>query len=150
MGGISEGGTLDAQEKPSAMRVLPPKRLAERPAPTLPKIQGAAMPRSLLSMISWTILLLALSPWSRAAEEKAPTPEQVRFFEAKVRPVLADQCFKCHGPTKQKANLRLDSRAGMLTGGDTGPVVVEGKPEESLLVAAVRHDEDGPKMPPSK
>ena len=96
------------------------------------------------------VLLVALAPRPVPADDQAPNPEQVRFFEAQVRPILADQCFKCHGPTKQKAGLRLDSRAALLAGGDSGPAAVAGKPEESLIVAAVRHEEDGPKMPPSK
>jgi hypothetical protein len=86
-----------------------------------------------------------------AAADDAPiSPEQARFFETKVRPLLADQCLKCHGPDKQKSSLRLDSRAAALTGGDTGPAVVPGKPAESLLVAAIRYDDEVLKMPPSK
>src|SRR5690349_3572998 len=92
-------------------------------------------------------LLLAAAA-ARARADGGPTPEQARFFEAKVRPVLVGQCVKCHGPGAAKSNLRLDSRAGVLAGGDQGPAVVPGKPDESLLVAAVRHD-DGLKMPPS-
>ncbi len=73
----------------------------------------------------------------------------MRFFESKVRPILVENCVKCHGPEKHKSNLRLDSRAAALAGGDQGPAVVPGKPEESLLLSAVRH-EDELKMPPSK
>ncbi len=96
------------------------------------------------------LILLALAvalPSQASAGE--PGPEQVRFFEAKVRPILVENCFKCHGPEKHKSNLRLDSRAAALAGGDQGPAVVPGKPEESLLLTAVRH-EDELKMPPSK
>ena len=81
--------------------------------------------------------------------EGTPTAEQVRFFEAKVRPVLVENCVKCHGPKTQKSHLRLDSRAAAVAGGEQGPAVVPGKPDESLLVTAVRHDDDL-KMPPSK
>jgi mono/diheme cytochrome c family protein len=84
----------------------------------------------------------------RAAENKPPSPAQIEFFEKKVRPVLADQCFKCHGPDKQKGGLRLDSRAALLVGGDSGPAIVPGKPEASLLVKAVAHAEDVSQMPP--
>ncbi len=104
------------------------------------------MPRSLLP----ALLLVILSLSHVLAEEKAPTPEQTRFFESKVRPVLVEQCIKCHGPDKQKAGLRLDSREAVETGGDSGPIVVAGKPDESLLIQALRYEEDGPKMPPSK
>ncbi len=95
------------------------------------------------------LALLVTGLGSAVAEDRPPTDEEARFFETNVRPVLVDQCFKCHGPAKQKSNLRLDSRAAILAGGDLGPAVVPGKPEESPLVAAVKYEEDGPKMPPS-
>jgi hypothetical protein len=90
-------------------------------------------------------VLLALARQAIAAD---PTPEQVRFFESKVRPLLSAQCFQCHGPDKQQNGLRLDSRAALLKGGDSGPALVLGQPKESLLLRAVNHD--GPKMPPKK
>ena len=74
------------------------------------------------------------------------SPEQVEFFEREVRPVLADQCYSCHGAEKQKAELRLDSRDAVLKGGDGGAVVVLGKPEESSLIKSIRHEGDS-KMP---
>ena len=70
-------------------------------------------------------------------------------FEAEVRPLLAAHCIKCHGPEKQKGGLRLDAKADALKGGDTGPAVVPGKPDDSLLVKAVRHEADL-EMPPGK
>ncbi len=78
-----------------------------------------------------------------------PTPEAVRFFESRIRPILADNCFKCHGDKKQRGGLRLDSRAALMSGGDQGAAIMPGKPEESLLLKAVRH-EDELKMPPTK
>ena len=71
------------------------------------------------------------------------------FFEAKVRPVLADNCLECHGAEKHKGGLRLDVRAAMLKGGDTGPAVVPGKPEESPLIEAIRYEGEV-QMPPKK
>jgi hypothetical protein len=70
------------------------------------------------------------------------------FFETKVRPVLAASCYSCHGPERQMAGIRLDSRAAMLKGGNTGPVLAPGDPEKSALVRAVRHT-GKVKMPPS-
>ena len=58
-------------------------------------------------------------------------------FEKSVRPLLAERCLKCHGPLKQSGGLRLDSREALLKGGDTGPAVVVGKPDESLMLKAV-------------
>lgn len=70
-----------------------------------------------------------------------------RFFETRVRPLLVEHCHGCHGAKKQEGGLRLDSRAGMLKGGDSGPPVEPGKPEESDLVAAISYD-GSLKMPP--
>ena len=85
--------------------------------------------------------------------QAAVSPEQIEFFEKKVRPVLAEQCYKCHGPDKQKAELRLDSREAILKGSDTGPVVVPGDPDKSSLIKSIKHEGDSkmpekaPKMP---
>src|SRR3954447_2109394 len=99
-----------------------------------------------------TLAALTIRPAPAPADEasEAPTAEQVRFFETQVRPILVDSCYKCHGPDKQKANLRLDSRAGALRGGDSGPAVVPGNLEESLLITAIGHADEVLKMPPSK
>jgi hypothetical protein len=69
------------------------------------------------------------------------------FFEAKIRPVLAEHCLSCHGPKRQQAGLRLDSRAALLKGGEDGPVVRLDRPGESALLKALRHQGDV-KMPP--
>ena len=71
--------------------------------------------------------------------------EAVEFFEARVRPVLAESCVRCHGEKKQSSELRIDSREALLAGGANGPAVIPGKPDESLLIEAIRqtHDEGG-------
>ena len=84
---------------------------------------------------------------ARSAAE--PAPEEVRHFETAVRPLLVEHCLKCHGPEKQWGSLRLDSRTALLKGGDTGPAVVPGQPEESLLIRAIRHVDAELKMPPA-
>ena len=69
------------------------------------------------------------------------------FFESKVRPVLVEHCIACHGEKKQEAGLRLDLASSARAGGDAGPVITPGKPEESPFLDVLRHD--GPvKMPP--
>ena len=73
--------------------------------------------------------------------------EHAEFFEARIRPILAEHCIRCHGPKKQESGLRLDSRAGVLKGNDAGPVVVPGRPEESPLIEAIHYDATV-KMPP--
>lgn len=82
------------------------------------------------------------------SQPPAASPEQLRFFETKVRPLLAEHCQSCHGQEKQKGNLRLDSLAGLATGGESGPAILPGKPEESLLIEAVRYE--SLEMPPTE
>ncbi len=86
--------------------------------------------------------------WISAAHGAAPTTEQLQFFEREIRPLLAKNCYECHSGRAKKlqASLRLDSRAGMLRGGDSGAVIVPGKPAESLLMGAVRYEDY--EMPP--
>lgn len=74
-------------------------------------------------------------------------PQAITFFEKKVRPLLAEHCWKCHGPEKQRGGLRLDSREALLAGGDSGPVVVAGDPDNSLLISAVKYE--SLEMPPT-
>ncbi len=74
--------------------------------------------------------------------------EAQQFFEAQVRPLLAEKCWSCHGPEKQKGGLRLDSLGHALQGGESGPSIVTGKPDESLLVEAIRYQSF--EMPPNK
>src|SRR5438094_3215194 len=105
------------------------------------------LPRRLVPLLvltgCWTLL-----PAHAHAQDKKPTAAQVEFFEKSVRPILAANCFECHGPDKQKAKLRLDARSLMMEGGDSGPVIVPGNPKASLLIQAIHYPEDGPKMPP--
>ena len=75
------------------------------------------------------------------------TRQAAEFFEARIRPILAEHCFSCHGPKKQQSGLRLDSRQALIKGSDSGPVVVPGQPDESPLIDAIRHD-GAVKMPP--
>ncbi|MBS0267282.1 MAG: DUF1549 domain-containing protein, partial [Planctomycetes bacterium] len=74
---------------------------------------------------------------------------QIQFFEKSIRPVLVEQCQKCHGEKKQWGNLRLDQRDAFLRGGDAGPIVTPGKPDQSRLIAAIRHEDEDLKMPPN-
>ena len=70
-------------------------------------------------------------------------------FEKTIRPLLSAKCWGCHSDTKQKGDLRLDSLAAMLKGGESGPALVPGKPEQSLIITAIRHSEQL-KMPKDK
>ena len=88
--------------------------------------------------------------------ERAPaadlTRDQLDFFENKIRPVLADNCYKCHSTLaeKVKGDLLLDSREGWLKGGESGQVIVPGDPEASLLIKAVRYTDPDLQMPKDK
>ncbi len=96
-----------------------------------------------------TLLLLGLLlPAAPAfAQDKGLDPAAVKFFETNVRPVLANRCFSCHGPEMQKSKLRIDSLAALLQGGRSGPALTMGKPDDSLMIQAIRHGETL-QMPP--
>ncbi len=89
-----------------------------------------------------SIVLLSIGN-ARAADERSV------FFESKVRPILAARCHGCHGAKKQESNFRLDTKAGLLKGGDNGVVIDAKQSDQSELVLAIRR-EGGRKMPPDK
>jgi len=72
------------------------------------------------------------------------------LFENSIRPVLVESCFRCHGDTKISGALSIDSREALLEGGESGPAIFPGKPDESLLIKAIRRHEDVSAMPPDK
>src|SRR5688572_14379952 len=100
------------------------------------------------------LALLALAgAFSPAVAEAtaADDPAGVAFFESKVRPLLVQHCYQCHAADAEKGvkgGLLLDWRGGVLAGGELGPVVVPGKPEESLLIRAVGYEDPELQMPP--
>jgi hypothetical protein len=77
---------------------------------------------------------------------------RVAFFRDEVRPILADKCWRCHNPNRKRraGNLDQTTIAGMLTGGDSGPAVAPGRPDESLLIQAVRWEIEDLQMPMGK
>jgi len=78
-------------------------------------------------------------------------PGDTEFFEKKIRPLLTERCLECHSPEKKvKGGLRLDSREGWQTGGDSGAAIVPGKPDDSLIIKAVRYRDKDLAMPPKK
>ncbi|RXK53881.1 DUF1553 domain-containing protein [Oleiharenicola lentus] len=91
-----------------------------------------------------------LTASSALAAEPALAKADLDFFESKVRPVLSEHCYKCHSHTadKIKAGLLLDSRDALLHGGNSGPAVIPGKPDESLLIQAIRYTDEDLQMPP--
>jgi len=80
--------------------------------------------------------------------EESLSADQLEFFEAKIRPVLVEHCYECHNSADSaEGELTLDFRQGVLEGGANGPIVVPGKPEESSLLAILRHEVEGLEMP---
>src|SRR6516164_8464984 len=84
------------------------------------------------------------------APPQAATPEQLSFFEKRIRPVLVKECYACHAVTAKKirGGLTLDTRDGIRKGGDNGPAVVPGEPDKSRLLKAIKQVRDDLKMPP--
>jgi len=85
---------------------------------------------------------------ARGAE--GPSPAQVQHFETRIRPLLVEHCHSCHGPRKQRGDLRLDSEAALLRGGYSGPAINRQSPEQSLLLRAIAHADPNLGMPPKK
>ena len=84
---------------------------------------------------SYVVVTLVLA----GASARSQSPDNVRFFEMKIRPLLYSNCTGCHGDRKATSGLSLSSRAGVLAGGNRGAAVVPGKPDESRLIRAVEH-----------
>ena len=99
-------------------------------------------------LIVGAILLVGIHGPAWAAPQDKPSAEAIAFFESQVRPLLAASCFKCHGKAPGKGSLLLSSRTGLSAGGESGPVIVPGKPDESLLISAVRYQNGQLRMPP--
>lgn len=119
------------------------RAIASRNAPVIPR------PILCLPWLGtlFGVLGVVLCPCSTGAMTSA---EKVDFFERRIRPVLVERCEECHGRQSQvlKGGLRVDSRSGLLRGGDTGPSLVPGDPERSLLLKALSHADPDLKMPP--
>ena len=100
-----------------------------------------------LCVVSWFAVLLTAKVTFAAPEKSAP--DSGALFEKTIRPILAENCFKCHShaENKFKGGLALDSPASILKGGETGPAIVPSQPEKSLLLQAVRQSGEL-KMPP--
>src|SRR6266436_9425848 len=102
-------------------------------------------------MFSIPWLLTPLLPALLAAPPAPPRSGDaaIAFFEKKIRPLLAGNCYNCHSAdTNSKGGLRVDDRNGLLQGGNGGPAVVPGHPDKSLLIRSVRYTDENLKMPP--
>ncbi|QDV88445.1 Planctomycete cytochrome C [Stieleria magnilauensis] len=88
--------------------------------------------------------------WAIVLGSPAPADNQLEFFEKKIRPVLVKHCYECHSADSDElgGKLRVDNRQSMLAGGESGPVLLAGSPDESLIIQALRYD--GLEMPPEE
>jgi len=95
------------------------------------------------------LLPVSSAALARAGDAAAPqiSPDQLDFFEKKIRPLLVDRCLDCHSEDAS-GGLQLDSAAAVLRGGASGPALVAGKPDESRLIHAVRGEKGMKAMPP--
>jgi Protein of unknown function (DUF1553)/Protein of unknown function (DUF1549)/Planctomycete cytochrome C len=96
--------------------------------------------------------LLATVAGRAADSTPAISSTDLQFFESKIRPILSDECYKCHShqADKIRGKLMLDSRDALLVGGASGPAIVPGKPDDSILIQAIRYTDEDLMMPPEK
>jgi hypothetical protein len=112
--------------------------------PSTPVIRAVIVPS--LSLLCWAGTGLP------ACAQAQSSAEGIEFFEKKIRPLLAAHCYTCHSAKAEKlrGGLRLDTRERILAGGDSGPAVVPGDPDGSLLIKAIRYTDPDRRMPPAK
>ncbi len=100
------------------------------------------------SIVLWGTALFVVGVASGA--QNVSLAQDVEFFEEKIRPVLAENCYVCHGPKNEAmGGLRLDTKSGILRGGTRGPALVPGKPSSSLLIKAISYKNPHLTMPPT-
>jgi hypothetical protein len=101
-------------------------------------------------VVSLTASCLAILCGAGAFAVEGPSPQDVEFFEKKIRPIFVKHCYECHSAEADEpaGSLLLDRKSGWVQGGDLGPAIVPGNPEESLLIGAVRYTESDLEMPP--
>ena len=106
--------------------------------------------QKMAALIPLGLSLFATIAGHAADAPAAISPTDLQFFETRIRPVLVEDCYKCHShqADKVRGKLMLDSRDGMLLGGETGPAVVPGKPDDSVLIQAIRYTDEDLMMPP--
>jgi mono/diheme cytochrome c family protein len=131
---FGEGVSLAAAASSVARRA----RFLTHQTPVPPKVKPNMNCRTVLRILATTVLVI-----QTAIAEQPPTPtaEQEQFFESKIRPLLADHCWDCHGADVQESGFRMDSRNNILAGGNSGKAIsVPGNPDGSYLMQVVRHE----------
>src|SRR5262245_18235995 len=124
-------------------------------------IEGTVSARRLFVVLRTTVrffharyaaVMMGMAAWPCAAATPAPDAAGIEFFEKHIRPIFVEHCHKCHSAEaeKLKGGLLRDTRDGLRKGGDTGPAIVPGDPDQSLLIKAVRYTNEDLQMPPAK
>ena len=114
--------------------------------PILPHSSNIYRP---IHSLIWCWIGLSLCSVAVMAQDDNFSPTQIEAFEKNIRPLLIQHCYECHSvdSDKVKGGLLLDSREALLVGGDSGPAIVSGKPQASLLISAVKYQSY--EMPPN-
>src|SRR5690606_29807428 len=96
------------------------------------------------------LLFVTLFPLSAGGADPEQQAGDFEFFEKSIRPLLSEHCFECHSSKASTVHggLRLDTAHDLQAGGDSGPAIVPGQPEKSLLITAVQYNSDLVQMPP--
>jgi hypothetical protein len=158
LGNGSNGGSVRPRQPhsaPKAKRIIhlwmngaPSQFDTFDPKPALHKFAGtrSESTRSIRASIGAAWIALGVLILSVRTALSA-SPDQLEFFEQRIRPTLANECYECHGAKKQKGGLRLDFRDGLLKGGDSGPALVLGDARKSLFIQSIRHEAPESRMP---
>jgi mono/diheme cytochrome c family protein len=147
---MTEGGFAGARPSPGAAIFKNPavSGFTGRGLSSIIAAAGDRRAPALPFFLGWLVgVVLLCAP---AARGQAPSKAGVEYFESNIRPILVNNCYKCHSSeaAKLKGGLSLEYHESMLKGGDSGPALVPGHPENSLLLKAVRYEDPDLQMPP--
>src|SRR3954451_19794159 len=107
-------------------------------------------PPILLVLFFCAVTAAPVSAFGAGEMERVTDAAGLEFFEKKIRPVLADHCYKCHSGEKLKGGLQIDLRDTLRKGGEHGPAIVPGNAEKSLLLKAISYHDEKLQMPPKQ
>ena len=115
-------------------------------------IQKALNTTALVNVLASALILLGVAFGTQPAAGADVSPEGLDFFEKKVRPILVNHCYECHSAKSKKVegSFLLDARDSLIKGGDSGPGLVPGDPDQSLFITAVRQTDKDLRMPPKQ
>jgi hypothetical protein len=123
-----------------------PRRTRQQSTPKQTECPDKLLGRTVKFCAVLLCFFLPVTSWATPP----PTAEAIEFFESKIRPIFAENCYSCHSATEKiKGGLRLDAPHLLRKGGDSGPALAPGKPDDSLLIQAVRYTDENLQMPPN-